>query len=165
MALYRTQSISQDQLLAIAANILDKAFFDSSRVLAKRRYQVLEKGDRVFLTNLAMEDRSELSVDLRLDRSELRSKLNFSSFRDVVAQLLGATSHLLKAKQSLPVFSNADKGHWRYLIPAVYRGDVRDEILILGVDARRPGKLTLELLFIDPTQFQVKAQTSALSAG
>ena len=154
MALYRTQSISQDQLLAIAANILDKAFFDSSRVLAKRRYQALEKGDRVFLINVAMEDSSELAVDLRLDRTELRSKLNFSVFRDVTAQLLGAVSQLLKAKQPLPVFSTEDKGRWTYLIPAVYRGDVREEILILGLDASRPGKLTLELMFIDPAQFQ-----------
>lgn len=161
MALYRTQSISQDQLLAIAANILDKAFFDSSRILAKRRYQALEKGDRVFLINIAMEDRSELAVDVRLDRTELQSKLNFSSFRDVLALLLGATSQLLKAKQPLPVFSTEDNGRWGYLIPAVYRGDVRDEILILGLDTRRPGKLTLDLMFIDPAQFQ--AQTAGVA--
>lgn len=160
MTLYRTQSISQDQLLTIAANILDKAFFDSSRVLAKRRYGALEKGDRVFLVNLAMND-SELAVDLRLDRTELRSKLNFSSFRDVVAQLLGATSQLLKARQPLPAFSNDDNRRWLYLIPAVYRGDARDEILVPGIDMRRPGKLTLELMFIDPEQFQ----TQALNAG
>lgn len=165
MALYRTQSISQDQLLAIAANILDKAFFDSSRVLAKRRYQALEKGDRVFLINVAMEDRSELEVDLRLDRSELHSKLNFSAFRDVVAHLLGATAQLLKAKKPLPVFSNGDNGRWCYLIPAVYRGDVREEVLIIGLDTRRPGKLTLELMFIDPSQFQAQAQSSTINAG
>ncbi len=161
MALYRTQSISQDQLLAIAANILDKAFFDSSRVLAKRRYRALEKGDRVFLINVAMEDRSELAVDVRLDRTELRNNLNFSSFRDVLAQVLGATSQLLKAKQPLPVFSDSDNGRWVYLIPAVYRAEAgsgeRDDLLILGLDARRPGKLTLELMFIDPAQFQSQA--------
>lgn len=156
MALYRTQSISQDQLLGIAANILDKAFFDSSRVLAKRRYQALEKGDRVFLINVAMENSSELAVDLRLDRAELRSKLNFSSFRDVLAQLLGSAAQLLKAKHPLPAFSTGDKGRWGYLVPGVYRGDVRDEILILGLDTRSPGKLTLELMFIDPAQFQTQ---------
>lgn len=153
MALYRTQSISQDQLLVIAANILDKAFFESSRVLAKRRYQALEKGNQIFLINVAMEDRSELAVDLRLDRSELKSKLNFSAFRDVVAHLLGAISQLHKAKQQPPVFSSEAEGRWLYLIPALYRGDVRDEMLILGLDTRVRGKLTLELMFIDPAQF------------
>ncbi|MFT3930698.1 MAG: hypothetical protein QM709_10430 [Spongiibacteraceae bacterium] len=163
MALYRTQSISQDQLLTIAANILDKAFFDSSRVLAKRRYQALEKGNRVFLINLAMEDRSELAVSVRLDSSELQSKLNFSAFRDVLAILLGATAQLLKTKQSVPVFSNGDgdTARWLYLIPAIYRGDVREEIMVLGVDTREPGKLILELLFIDPTQFQAQAANTA----
>ncbi len=153
----RPQSISQDQLLAIAANILDKAFFDSSRVLAKRRYQALEKGDKVFLINLAMEGRSELEVDVRLDRSELRNKLNFSGFRDVIGHLLIAIAERLKLKQPLPVFSTADKGRWGYFIPAVYRGEERDDVLILGLDTRRPGKLTLELLFVDPAQFLPQA--------
>ncbi len=161
MSLYHTQSIAQDKLLGIAANLLDKAFFDTSRDLAKRRYQGLEKGDRVFLVKLAMEDRNELQVDVRLDRREQRNKLNFSAFRDVVAQLLVAVSHQLKAQQPLPVFSSEDKGRWMYLIPAVQRGDEQDDVMVLGLDARRPGQLTLELMFIDPTQFQ----SSAASAG
>lgn len=160
MPLYRTQNISQEQLLAIAANLLDKAFFDTSRALAKRRYQALEKGDRVFLVNVAMEDRSELAVDVRLDRTELRNKLNFSAFRDVVAHLLGAVSQLLKAQQPLPVFATEDKGRWSYLVPAVYRGDERDDVLILGLDTRRPGRLTVELLFIDPAQFQLQTASA-----
>lgn len=157
MSLYRTQSISQDKLLAIAANLLDKAFFDTNRVLAKRRYQALEKGNRVFLVNMAMEGGSELQVDMRLDRTELRNKLNFSAFRDVIGQLLVAISQQLKAKQSLPVFSSEDKGRWSYLIPAVHRGTEFDDVLILGLDTRRPGTLTLELQFIDPAQFQPQA--------
>lgn len=157
MSLYRTQKISQDKLLAIAANILDKAFFDTGRILAKQRYQALERGDRVFLINVAMDDASELQVDLRLDRSELHSKLNFSAFRDVVGQLLVATSQQLKSGQPLPVFSTGDNGRWSYLIPAVHRGAERDDVLILGLDVRHPGKLTIELLFIDPAQFQTQS--------
>jgi len=160
MPLYRTQTIPQDQLLAIAANLLDKAFFDDSRVLAKRRYQALEKGDKVFLINLGTEDRSELKVDVRLDRSELRNKLNFSSFRDLIGQLLVTVAEMLKTKQPLPVFSTQDKGRWGYLIPAVHRGPELDDVLILGVDTRRPGLLTLELMFIDPAQFQSQAASA-----
>jgi len=157
MSLYRTQSIPQDKLLAIAANILDKAFFDTGRVEAKRRYQLLEKGDRVFLLKLAMEGASELQVDVRLDRAELYNKLNFSAFRDVIGQLLVAAAHQLKEKRPLPVFSTQDKGRWSYLIPAVHRGTERDDVMILGLDARHPGKLTLELMFIDPAQFSPQA--------
>jgi hypothetical protein len=160
MSLYRTQNISQEKLLAIAANILDKAFFDSSRVLAKRRFHALEKGDRVFLVNVAMEDRSELSVDVRLDRREARGQYNFTAFRDLVGQLLLAVSQTLKAKQAPPVFSSADGRRWNYLIPAIQRGVERDDMLIMGLDGRRPGALTIELMFIDPSQFQSQA-TSA----
>lgn len=160
MSLYRTQSISQDKLLAIAANILDKAFFDSNRILAKRRYQALEKGDRVFLINVGMEAGSELQVDMRLDRTELHNKLNFSAFRDVTGQLLVAIAEQLKEKRSLPVFATEDKGRWSYLIPALHRGAERDDVMILGLDTRRPGKLTLELMFIDPAQFQPQAASA-----
>ena len=157
MSLYRTQITSPDKLLVIAANLLDKAFFDTNRVLAKRRYQTLENGDRVFLVNVKMDDGSELSVDVRLDCTESRNPFNFSAFRDLVGQLLVAISQQLKAQRPLPSFSTADSRRWSYLIPAVHRGAERDDVLILGLDIRRPGTLTLELLFIDPAQFQAHA--------
>lgn len=157
MALYRTHSISQDKLLSIAANILDKAFFDTSRMLAKRRYQALEKGDKVFLINVAMEDASELQVEVRMDRSELRNKVNFSSFREVVGALLVTVAHHLKSGEQLPIFSTEDKGRWVYWIPAIMKGAEQDDVLVLGLDSRRPGKLTLELMFIDPAQFAAQA--------
>lgn len=154
MSLYRTQITSPDKLLVIAANLLDKAFFDTNRVLAKRRYRALEQGDRVFLINVKMDDGNELQVDVRLDRAESRNPFNFSAFRDLVGQLLVAISQQLKAKRLLPSFSTADSRRWSYLIPAVRRGVERDDMLILGLDIRRPGTLTLELMFIDPAQFQ-----------
>lgn len=157
MPLYRTQSISQDKLLATAANLLDKAFFDTNRALAKRRYQALEKGDRVFLVTLGMEGGRELQVDARLDRSEARNQFNFSAFRDLIGQLLAAIAGQLKARQPLSTFATADSRRWSYLIPAVHRGAERDDVLILGLDIRHPGAMTIELMFIDPAQFQPQA--------
>lgn len=157
MSLYRTQHISQENLLTIAANILDKAFFDSSRVLAKRRFQALERGDRVFLVNVTMESGRDMRVDARLDRSEARCHYNFSAFRDLVGGLLVGISQRLKSKQPLPVFSTGDGRRWSYLIPSVHRGPEGDDMLILALDGRSPGTLTIELMFIDPTQFQAQA--------
>ncbi len=157
MALYRSYNLSQEQLLAIAANMLDKAFLDSSRVLAKRRYQALEKGNRVFLINVALEKGNEVAVDVRLNRSELRNKLNFSTFRHVVALLLGSVARVLDTKQPVQAFSSEDKGRWMYLIPAVLAGEAGEDMMILGLDTRIPGSMTLELLFIDPAQFAAKA--------
>lgn len=154
MPLYRPQTFSHEGLLAIAANLLDKAFFDTSRALAKRRYQALEQGDRVFLVNVAMADGSEVPVDLRLDRSELRGSFNFSAFRDLVGRLLVAISRQLDASQMPPVFSSADNQRLSFLIPIVHRGSECDDVLIPGFDLRCPGAMTLELLFVDPLQFQ-----------
>ena len=153
MSLYRTQSISQEKLLIISANLLHKAFFDSSRVLAKRRYQQLEQGRVVFLVNVKMEDGTELEVNISLDCSELRGKLNFSAFRDLVGQLLAKFSQHLKEKTPLPTFSSADNRRWSYLLPALQQSEERTNVLILGLDVGHPGALTLELMFIDPAQF------------
>lgn len=158
MSLYRTQNISQEKLLVIAANLLHKAFFDSSRVLAKRRYQQLEQGIEVFLINVRMEDGTELAVNISLDCTELRGKLNFSTFRELIGQLLAAFTKQLKEKKPLPTFAAADNRRWSYLLPAFHyskeqQGEEHTSVLILGLDVGRPGALTLELMFIDPAQF------------
>jgi hypothetical protein len=158
MSLYRSQNISQEKLLVMAANLLHRAFFDSSRLLAKRRYQSLENGATVFLATVKMEDGSELQVNLSLDSTELRDKLNFSAFRQLIGQLLAAYAQTFKDKQPLPTFSSADNRRWSYLIPALHQGAERSNVLILGLDVRKPAAMTLELMFIDPTQFQPRAE-------
>lgn len=160
MSLYRSQNISQEKLLAMAANLLHKAFFDSSRLLAKRRYQSLENGATVFLATVKMEDGSELQVNVSLDSIELRDKLNFSAFRQLIGQLLAAYAQTFKDKQPLPTFSSADNRRWSYLIPALHQGAERSNMLILGLDVRKPGAMTLELMFIDPAQFQPHAEVA-----
>jgi hypothetical protein len=154
MALYRTQSIAPEKLLVIAANILHKAFYESTRLEAKRRYQFLHDGRAVFLLKLRVDDGSELDVNLSLERSELRGKLNFSMFRTMVAQLLGGYVAALDKKQPVKTFADADQQRWVYMIPAVHQNGELLNMLVLAVDVSRPGALTLELMFIDPEQFR-----------
>lgn len=160
MPLYRSQSIAPEKLLVMAANLLHKSFHDTSRMMAKRRYQLLENGKTVFLVNVRMEDNSELQVNLKLDRSELRGKLNFSAFRQLIARLLHGFMQQLQAKEALSLFTDEDGKRWSYLIPAVMKTEATFDMMILGADVREPGVLTLELMFIDPEQFR-KAESIA----
>ncbi len=57
-------------------------------MLAKHRFQYLEGGKAIYLATVQMEDKSELKINLKLERSELKGKLNFGGFRQVIAQLL-----------------------------------------------------------------------------
>jgi len=160
MPLYRSQSIAPEKLLVMAANLLHKSFHDTSRMMAKRRYQLLEDGKKVFLVNVRMEDSSELQVNLTLDRSELRGKLNFSAFRQLIVRLLHGFMQKLQTQESLNMFTDEDGKRWSYLIPAVLKTEATIDMMILGADVREPGVLTLELMFIDPEQFK-KAESAA----
>jgi len=156
MALYRTQSMSSEKLLTIAANVLHKAFYDCTRLDAKRRYQFIHDGRAVFLVKLRVEDGSELDVNLSLERSELRGKLNFSLFRQLLGALLASYAKLLNEKQPLNVFADEQQQRWVYLIPAAFQSGETLDMLVLAANLSQPGALTLELMFIDPEQFRAR---------
>jgi hypothetical protein len=160
MSNYRTQEIVPEKLLVMAANLLHKAFYDSTRLLAKRRYQLLEEGQVVFLVKVDMEDGSQLDVNIKLDRSELRGKLNFSAFRQLIGQLLAGFATKLQEKQPLNIFSDTEQRRWLYLIPALLQTPERINVMILGADARQAGALTLELMFVDPDQFKQQSASN-----
>jgi hypothetical protein len=154
MTLYRTQSITPEKLLVIAANILHKSFYECTRLEAKRRYQFLHDGRTVFLLKLRVEDGSELDVNLSLERSELRGKLNFSVFRNLIGQLLAGYAAALEKQEPLKTFSDEAQRRWIYLIPALQENTERLNMMVLAADVSRPAVLTLELMFIDPEQFR-----------
>jgi len=158
MPLYRTQSLPPEKLLTIAVNLLHKAFGESTRLLAKHRFQYLEGGKAIYLATVQMEDKSELKVNLKLECSELKGKLNFGGFRQLIAQLLAGCARQLDSKQPLNTFSDQDAKRWIYLIPALYQSDVAVNMLVLGVNMRQPGELTIELMFVDPAQFKLHDQ-------
>lgn len=160
MPLYRNHSIAPEKLLAMSANILHQAFFVGTRLDAKRRYQFLESGRSVFLLKVGMEDGSELEVNLRLDRSELRGKLNFSAFRQLVGQLLALHTQKLNEKQALNIFSDDQQQRWVFLIPALQQSGDDMNMLVLALELKQPGVLLLELMFIDPSQFEQQQKQS-----
>jgi hypothetical protein len=156
MPLYRQQAISAEKLLTISINLLHQAFGDTTRLLAKRRFQYLENGKSVYLATVRMEDGSELKVNVKLDHSELKGKLNFGSFRQLAAQLTGACVRELESGQALNIFSEQDEKRWVYLTPALYQNETALNMLVLGANLRQPGELTIELMFVDPEQFKQK---------
>ena len=60
MPLYRNQTITLDKLLTISINLLHQAFGDTTRLLAKRRFQYLEGGKSVYLATVRMDDGSTM---------------------------------------------------------------------------------------------------------
>ena len=151
---FRAEKISPDRLLTLAVNILYKAFHDSPRLEAKRRYQFIMERQPVFLLDVTMESGNELRVTLSLERSELRGRLNFSLFRQLAAQLLVNYSEAINGGKPLNVFSDANGRRWVYLHPAFCNTEKGLNALVLALDLSRAGELRMELMFLDPEQFR-----------
>lgn len=150
---FRVEKISPERLLTIGVNVLHRAFHEGPRVDAKRRYQFIMERRPVYLLNMSMETGAEVKVVMSLERSELRGRLNFSLFRQLIAQLLVNYSELLSAGQPPNVFSDAQNRRWVFLHPAFCNTPEGLNALALAMDMGRPGELRLELMFLDPQQF------------
>lgn len=150
---FRVEKIAPERLLTIGVNVLHRAFHDGPRADAKRRYQFIMERQPVYLLNMAMDGGGEVRVVLSLDRSELRGRLNFSLFRQLIAQLLVNYSEVLTSGQKPNVFSDAQNRRWVFLHPAFCNTAEGLNAVALAVDLGRVGELRLELMFLDPQQF------------
>jgi hypothetical protein len=89
-----------------------------------------------------------------MERSELRGRLNFSLFRQLIAQLVVNYSDVLNAGKPPNVFTDAQNRRWVFLHPALCKmPDGAANALVLAMDLGRAGELRLELMFLDPQQF------------
>ena len=149
----RVEKISPERLLAIGVNILHRAFHDGTRADAKRRYQFIMERQPVHLLDMAMDSGGQVRVVLSLDRSELKGRLNFSLFRQVIAQLLVNYSEALNGERPLNTFSDAQSRRWVFLHPVLCNLPEGLNALALAMDLSRVGELRLELMFLDPQQF------------
>ncbi len=159
----RVEKISPERLLTIGVNVLHRAFHDGPRADAKRRYQFIMERQPVYLLNMALDTGAEVQVVMNLERSELRGRLNFSLFRQLIAQLVVNYSEVLNAGTPLNLYSDAQNRRWVFLHPVFCNtGESTAEglnALVLAMDMGRTGQLRLELMFLDPQQF-IKKEAS-----
>ncbi len=156
MARLQSQSIPRDKFLTIAANLLYRSVLDSSRTEAKRLYRELEAEKPVALTNVRMEDGSEVRFDLALDHSELAGKLNFGAFRASVATLVHNLGETLgQDDPQIPVFTAEHKPQLSLFgVTAVTYEDEQPRVMVLGADTDSGQPvIQLRLMYLDPGQF------------
>jgi hypothetical protein len=160
MAQNQSQTIPRDKFLTIAVNLLYKAFLEKRRTEAKNVFRDMVVGKSVHLTNVQMEDRSQVRFDIALDHSEFRGKLNFGAFRASLAVLIAQLSDALRAGRDIKVFSdqgNPDNIIFGLSAHTEVDGDVN--IMMLGVDSSPTrGSVELRLQYLDPAQFVPESQ-------
>lgn len=158
---FRSHKMTTAQMLTIGANLLHKAFYDTPRDDAKRRFRALEEGRKVLLSEIGTGEGDRMRAILSLDRSELRGKLNFSLLRSLVGELLNGYAQFLNEKKPLNTFSDEQRQRCVYLLPAVARVDDVVDMLVLSIDLSVPGDFELALMFIDPEQFRQPTAATA----
>ena len=164
-------TLTEEQLATISANILHQTLIEVSRTVGKRLFRELESGTRIAVTQLRMEDGSEVRMDLKLDCSEFRGALNFSLFRDSVLALLSRLSDTLRDEESaLPVMRLMDESGQStserrlFGVPGVIALDGVPNMLMMGATPSPSEPVILiELMYIDPEQFAQSPDTEAAS--
>lgn len=164
-------TLTEEQLATISANILHQTLIEVSRTVGKRLFRELESGTRIAVTQLRMEDGSEVRMDLKLDCSEFRGALNFSLFRDSVLALLSRLSDTLRDEESaLPVMRLMDETGQStserrlFGVPGVIALDGVPNMLMMGATPSPSEPVILiELMYIDPEQFAQSPEPEASS--
>jgi len=122
-------------------------------------------GRSVHLTNVQMEDRSQVRFDVALDHSEFRGKLNFGAFRASLVLLVAQLSDALRAGKDIKVFSdqnNPDNVVFGLTAPTEEDGEVN--VMVLGADSNATrGFIELRLQYLDPAQFAPEPDAAPVS--
>jgi len=164
MSNFVDHSLSTDQFMTLAGNVMKKGFFESSRVSAKRAYGDMVKGKRVPLMRVGMQDKSTLDCLVSLDCSEYRGQINFSQFRRQLALLLTNFSNWLGQGRPAPVLSAEDGKSHVFNLPAVAADGTRVNAMVLGWQMVAPGQVEFKLLYIDPEQLRRKPESATAGA-
>ena len=144
----------------MSANVLHKTFFDNTRLVAKRVFNELDKGKRLKLVSLTMEDKSELKIDVSLDTTDYVGQLNFSLMRKHLKSLLAQIAKLLEEGKRPSVRNNKQNGTQLFNIPGAVVEQGQLNVLMMAWSSRVKGTVEIELMFFEPTQFIEKESES-----
>lgn len=156
MSVTTQQTIPQDKFLRIAVNLLYKGIIDVPRTRAKRLFAELDEGRTVALAHMTMDEQGgEVRVDLNLNKSEFRGRLNFGAFKASVATLIAEATQALQAEKAVPVFTAEGRdSHILFGVIGVTVEDEQPNALGVTVDTGGPaGVINLTLMYLDPAQF------------
>ena len=163
MAQIQKQSLSQEQFLTIAINLVNRALLEPSRTQAKHLFKELSLGKALPLSEVRMEDESLVRFDLALDHSEHVGKLGFGSFRGSVALLLSNMARALQEKKPIQALSAEHNPELRMFgITAVTIDEDQPNVMVLGSDtSSASAHVQLKLMYLEPGQFTASAEEGA----
>lgn len=148
-------SLSTDKFLTISVNLLNRAILEATRTDAKKIFRALAEGQTIALTQLELEDKSTVRVDLSMNDTLYPGRLNFRGFRTSLALLLRNAVEALQDPGSLRTFHNEENADsMLFGVTAVVVESGVPSVLALGAETGRgDASILLQLSFLDPKQF------------
>ena len=148
------------QILAAVHQHLTITFFQQEKTVAKRAYSDISSGTTIPFLEISAAEKGEINCSLALDHSEFVGKLNFSAFRDILGAHLQLIAAKLQNEEDLNLFTNEQTGDLLFNIPGILQRDDTVNVLVTGIEQRKPGELIVKLMFLDPANYIDRARTS-----
>lgn len=152
-------TMTYDQLGSLAANLLHKAFIETTRTVSKGLYRRLEEGETVGVTRLEFEGDETVQLNMTLDTSQYRGDLNYSRFRDSIVAILQDLVEILKEEGALRTFQEKgpDQQATNKLLigargPTVNGNDINVIMCTMTPSLNEP-LILMELMYMDADQF------------
>ncbi len=152
-------TMTYDQLGSLAANLLHKAFIETTRTVSKGLYRRLEEGETVGVTRLEFEGDETVQLNMSLDTSQYHGDLNYSRFRDSIVAILQNLVEILKEEGALRTFQEKgpDQQATNKLLigargPTVHGNDINVIMCTMTPSLNEP-LILMELMYMNADQF------------
>ena len=150
-----------DKLLTLCANLLHAGFINRNKAKAKKDFKKLASGEKLEIGNLGPKESEEkVDIVLSMDARAFKGMLTFHLFEKAMASMLQAISKRLNGKEpdKIQTFSNQENNQTIFFVPGfVQERDILN-MLVCSVKTS-PGKMNLQLMFLDPEQFRKNSET------
>lgn len=159
MAETSSHTLKNNEVVAVICNMMKLVFFDNTRVNAKRTFRDAEDGKTLRLPALKMQDESEVPMRLKLDASKFNGTLSFSYFRNHLGALLNRIAQQMETGD-VPVLVAEDRQQRIVNLPVGHEANGHVNVIAVGFTSGSDG-LLINLMFLEPNQFQRKGEGTA----
>lgn len=146
-------SIPPRKLVSAILENLNLQFFAATRADAKLLFAALLNVEQVPFMHMAVKSGGEVYCNLTLDTSACVGKLNFGKFRQILATMMLNMSNVLDEGEE-PNVLTSEQGDMLFNIPGMMEIDDNFNVLVCGLKQTAPGRADINLMFLDPSQYQ-----------
>ena len=143
------------ELLAAIHSNMNQRILQASKSVAEDLYVKLAAGKALPFMEISSPDLGDVSCDLALDHTQFVGKLNFSHFRNALALHMQQIAATLANKEDLSVFTSEESDDIIFYLPGVIEDGGTMNVLVTGVEQRVDGKMTIRLMFLDPSSLSL----------